>query len=148
MSIYSILRSPLTLWMSMTYWYYSNKDVLSNHHTDTIRARAGTRYTEMLRQEAEVRFTYNIIASAANWILLAGYLVVPGTFTSLQHSDQVESALSHNEAGRKMLHTIHNPPLLGIACLFLVGGIAALVWLLRFNKLRSIYPWLINKIFM
>jgi hypothetical protein len=102
----------------------------------------------MLREEEEMDLVFNITVSAANWALLAGYLVVPGTFTSLQSSGQVEHALQANKAGRTMLHTIQHPPLLSIACCLLVGGIAAFVWLLHFPKLRGNYVWLINKLFM
>ncbi|KAJ6126483.1 hypothetical protein N7523_002095 [Penicillium sp. IBT 18751x] len=102
----------------------------------------------MLREEEEMDLIFNITVSAANWALLAGYLVVPGTFTSLQSSGQVEHALQANKAGRTVLRTIQNPPLLSIACCLLVGGIAAFVWLLHFPKLRGNYIWLINKLFM
>ncbi|CAG8091696.1 unnamed protein product, partial [Penicillium salamii] len=63
----------------------------------------------------------------------AGYLVIPGTFTSLQTSNQVEKLLQVNKAGRTVLHTIQNPPLLAIACFLLVSGE---------------YLWLINKLFV
>jgi hypothetical protein len=46
-----------------------------------------TRYVRMIVESDEIPWKYNVLASAANWILLAGYLVVPGTFTSLQKSD-------------------------------------------------------------
>ena len=106
-----------------------------------------TTYVRMLREEEQMDMIFNITVSAANWALLAGYLVVPGTFTSLQSSNQVEKVLEANKAGRTVLHTIQNPPLLAIACLLLVSGIAAFVWLLRFPKLRGNYLWLINKMF-
>ncbi|KAJ5642528.1 hypothetical protein N7490_006528 [Penicillium lividum] len=107
-----------------------------------------TSYVRMLKEEAQMDVEYNITASAANWILLAGYLVVPGTFTSLQNSTKVKSALETNSAGRAVLQTIQNPPLIVIACLFLAGGIGALAWLLHFPRLRSNYLWLVNKIFL
>jgi hypothetical protein len=106
-----------------------------------------TTYVRMLREEAEMDISFNITVSVANWALLAGYLVIPGTFTSLQTSNQVERVLQANEAGRTVLHTIQNPPLLGIACLLLVGGIGALMWLLHFPKIRGNYIWLINRLF-
>ncbi|KAJ5653039.1 hypothetical protein N7490_000042 [Penicillium lividum] len=95
----------------------------------------------MLREEEEIDFIFNVTA------LLAGYLVVPGTFTSLQSSDQVEYVLQANKAGRTVLHTIQNPPLLSISCCLLLGGLAAFAWLLHFAKLRSNYIWLINRLF-
>ncbi|KAL4982527.1 hypothetical protein BDW68DRAFT_170658 [Aspergillus falconensis] len=42
---------------------------------------------------------YNVISSIANWVLLAGYLVIPGTFTSLQKSDMLNDDLSTSETG-------------------------------------------------
>ncbi|KAJ5742679.1 uncharacterized protein N7511_011250 [Penicillium nucicola] len=102
----------------------------------------------MLREEAQMDLLFNITASAANWALLAGYLVVPGTFTSLQTSSQVEKTLQSNKAGRTALHMIQNPPLLVIACFLFVGGAAALIWLMYFPKLRGNYVWLNNQVFL
>ncbi|CAG8878809.1 unnamed protein product [Penicillium nalgiovense] len=50
--------------------------ILSQNH-DTI-------YTIMLKEEAQMDWRYNVTVSIANWALLAGYLVIPGTFTSLK----------------------------------------------------------------
>lgn len=107
-----------------------------------------TTYVRMLKEEAEMDISFNITVGVANWALLAGYLVIPGTFTSLQTSNQVEKLLQVNKAGRTVLHTIQNPPLLAIACFLLVSGIGALIWLMRFPKLRGNYLWLINKLFV
>lgn len=106
-----------------------------------------TAYANMLRDEAQMETRYNIAVSAANWVLLAGYLVIPGTFTSLQKSSQVEEALRSNKAGQAVLSTIQNPPLLVIAFLFFVGAITGILLLLRVRKLRRTYTWLINKLF-
>ncbi|KAF3002270.1 hypothetical protein E8E15_000750 [Penicillium rubens] len=106
-----------------------------------------TSYVRIFREEAEMDITFNVTVGVANWALLAGYLVIPGTFTSLQTSDKVERVLQANKAGRTVLHTIQNPPLLGIACLLLFGGIGALMWLLHFPKIRGNYIWLINRLF-
>lgn len=105
-----------------------------------------TRYTRMLKEEAQMDWRYNFYANAANWILLAGYLVVPGTFTSLNNSDKVEKTLQSNETGRVMLKKLQNPPLLVIACLFLVAGATTLGYL--FIMFRKTYSWLINRIFL
>lgn len=113
---------------------------------DCGRVNQGTLYTQMLREEAEMDWKYNLSAGTGNWVLLAGYLVVPGTFTSLKNSDQVEQKLQQNDAGRVLLKTIQNPPLLVIACIFLVFGVVLLGWLSV--KFRDSYSWLINRIFM
>ncbi|KAJ5946399.1 hypothetical protein N7454_003238 [Penicillium verhagenii] len=105
-----------------------------------------TPYVRMMLEADKVPWEYNIIASAAHWILLAGYLVIPGTFTSLQTSDDVKSSLTGNEAGAFILGTIKNPPLLAMATLFFFTGIAIMGWL--YWEYQSNYMWLINRIFM
>ncbi|OQD76227.1 hypothetical protein PENANT_c121G09448, partial [Penicillium antarcticum] len=105
-----------------------------------------TSYTRMLKEEAEMNWIYNLLASGGNWVLLAGYLVIPGTFTSLKGSSSVEETLEKNSAGRAILSTIQNPPLLVFACIFLVAGATLLAWL--FTRYKANYSWLINKLFM
>lgn len=51
-----------------------------------------TPYARMHREDEDVDFIFKITLSAANWALLAGYLVVPGTFAFLQSSDTGWSA--------------------------------------------------------
>lgn len=91
-------------------------------------------------------WVYNVTASVANWVLLAGYLVVPGTFTSLQRSKKLEQALMDNGANKAVLNKIQNPPLLAIACLFFTTGAALLTWLCW--KWRHNYIWLVSRVFM
>lgn len=105
-----------------------------------------TDYVRMLKEGDQINWKYGVFANLANWVLLAGYLVIPGTFTSLKKSTQVEETLQKNNTGRAVLHTIQNPPLLFFACFFFLGGAIALFLLSR--KLKSNYPWLINKVFM
>ncbi|KAJ6129743.1 hypothetical protein N7512_002523 [Penicillium capsulatum] len=62
-----------------------------------------------------VRMKYNTLISAAYWTLLAGYLVVPGIFTSLRESSIIGTKLHYAKAGRIILNIIQNPPLLGTA---------------------------------
>ncbi|KAJ5741591.1 hypothetical protein N7533_011000 [Penicillium manginii] len=105
-----------------------------------------TRYARMIVEADEVPWQYNILASAAHWILLAGYLVVPGTFTSLQKSDAVSKDFMASEAGEMVLDKIQNPPLLAIACFLFVTGLIIMAWL--YWEHRGNYIWLINRIFM
>ncbi|KAJ5159060.1 uncharacterized protein N7500_008711 [Penicillium coprophilum] len=86
-----------------------------------------------------------VLASIAHWILLAGYLVRPGTFTSLQKSDTIHNGLADNEAGEWILNTIQNPPLLATACVLFVSGLAIMSWL--FWEYQGNYIWLTNRIF-
>ncbi|KAJ5593511.1 hypothetical protein N7537_010415 [Penicillium hordei] len=122
--------------------------IQQRNNTDTIEdqrmSQAGfhatsgneTSYTRMLKEEAQMNWIYNLLASGANWVLLAGYLVIPGTFTSLKKSNSVEKTLEKNNAGRVLLNTIQNPPLLVFSCLFLITGATVLGWL--FNRPASL----------
>lgn len=105
-----------------------------------------SRYIRMIIEADEISWQHNVFASAAHWTLLAGYLVIPGTFTSLQKSDAIQSGLIENKAGELILSTIQNPPLLVIACVFFFAGLLSMGWL--FYKNRTNYIWLISRIFM
>lgn len=119
----------------------------SNHgNNDLILESLETRYVRMIVEADEIPFQYNALASAAHWILLAGYLVMPGTFTSLQTSNALKNDLVQSEAGELVLNTIQNPPLLATACFFFVAGLAIMGWLCR--EFRGNYIWLVNRIFL
>lgn len=105
-----------------------------------------TPYVRMVFEADQVPWQHNVLASAAHWILLAGYLVVPGTFTSLQKSGAVQDELMESEAGELILDTIQNPPLLATACFFFVAGLMIMAWL--YHDYCENYIWLINRIFM
>ncbi|OQD97744.1 hypothetical protein PENSOL_c011G00951 [Penicillium solitum] len=103
-------------------------------------------YVRMILEEDGIAWQDNFLASTAHWILLAGYLVIPGTFTSLQKSDTIHNGLAENETGEWILNTIQNPPLLAIACVLFISGLAIMGWL--FWEYRGNYIWLINRIFI
>jgi hypothetical protein len=100
----------------------------------------------MLLELDYIPWFYNTAASAAHWALLAGYLVIPGTFTSLQKSDFLTEGLEANRAGKAVLSTIQNPPLLAIACFLMVLGSGIISWLTW--ERRENYIWLLNRLFM
>ncbi|KAL2801547.1 hypothetical protein BJX63DRAFT_417150 [Aspergillus granulosus] len=104
-----------------------------------------SRYIRMLLQVDHMPWIYNAMASVANWVLLSGYLVIPGTFTTLQKSQKVEQALVDNSAGKAILGSIQNPPLLAIACVLFAVGAMLLAWL--FWEWRENYIWIANRIF-
>ncbi|KAE8334762.1 hypothetical protein BDV26DRAFT_287303 [Aspergillus bertholletiae] len=113
------------------------------HRSDTTYT-IETRYIQMLLED--IPWFYSILADAAHWALLAGYLVVPGTFTSMQKSLTLNEDLKKTEAGQTILNTIQNPPLLAIACFLMVLGALLMFWLSW--ERRNNYIWLINKLFM
>ncbi|KAL4740388.1 hypothetical protein BDV11DRAFT_204309 [Aspergillus similis] len=105
-----------------------------------------TEYVCMLLQLQNIHWAYNFAASLANWVLLAGYLVVPGTFTSLQKSESIANSLPQNNAEKAILETIQNPPLVAIAWSFL--GIGVGIMSVLFYRWRQNYLWLINRLFI
>ncbi|KAJ5084787.1 hypothetical protein NUU61_009366 [Penicillium alfredii] len=105
-----------------------------------------TRYVRMVVESDQIPWKHNVLASAAHWVLLAGYLVIPGTFTSLQKSDSLNGTLGSSEAGEVILKTIQNPPLLAMACVLFLLGSMAMGWL--FWKYRDNYIWLLNRLFL
>ncbi|CAG8236868.1 unnamed protein product [Penicillium olsonii] len=105
-----------------------------------------TPYVRMIVEADKIPWEYNVLASSANWVLLAGYLVVPGTFTSLRNSDAVSDTLSQNSAGSAILNTIQNPPLLAISCVLFVIGTVIMGWLFRKHQFN--YIWLTSRLFI
>jgi hypothetical protein len=105
-----------------------------------------TEYVRMLFELQDIHWLYNFMASLAAWMLLAGYLVIPGTFTSLQRSDSLTNRMAQNDAEKTILKTIQNPPLVAIAWSLL--GIGAAVMSFLFYRWRRNYLWLINRLFM
>lgn len=85
---------------------------------------------------------HNMMASFFTWILLAGFVLFPGTFTSLRNAQADISS----EVGKEVLNAVAHVPLFVIA--FICCGIGAtgmcyLWWRWMYN-----YVWLVNRIFL
>jgi hypothetical protein len=52
---------------------------------------APTPYMEMCTQANKVPIADNILAALFSWLTLAGFVMLPGTFTSLKHSTTLSS---------------------------------------------------------
>lgn len=83
---------------------------------------------------------HNILASFFTWILLAGFLVFPGTFTSLQSVDP------NSKAASVILDSVNSIPLLVIAGVCTGLGAGGMVWL--WWRWRGNFVWLLNRIFL
>jgi hypothetical protein len=68
-----------------------------------------TRYLDMFIELDSIPRLHYILASLFTWLLLAGYVVFPGTFISLRNSNALNGVGS---AGKAVLKTFQNPPLL------------------------------------
>jgi predicted histidine transporter YuiF (NhaC family) len=101
----------------------------------------------MLLAVDQIPRLHNIFASFFTWILLAGYIVFPATFTSIQKAEGVSSN-NHTENAIKdaILKTVKNVPLLWVAGACCILGGLGMLWL--WFRWRDNYVWLINRIFL
>ncbi|KAK6599460.1 hypothetical protein H4I96_04207 [Botrytis cinerea] len=106
-----------------------------------------TRYMNMLLSLDTIPRMHNIYISFFSWILLAGFIIFPGTFTSLQSlpSSSLPSDLP-DATTRHILHAVKNIPLLWIASFSCGIGASGMLWLWYTH--RRNYVWLLNKIFL
>lgn len=105
-----------------------------------------TRYMDMLLSLDTVPRSHNILASLSTWILLAGFLIIPGTFTSVEKSQMIQQEAKQNAVAGKFLDEVKHASLLYIAFACCLIGSSGVMWL--WWRWRSNYVWLINKIFM
>lgn len=79
-----------------------------------------------------VGWWWNVPTSLLGWITLAGFLVFPSTFTSLQESDSI----GESKGGRALQDAIKRIPLFGVAiglCAIGIGGSFAM-WYCHYGK--------------
>ena len=74
------------------------------HATST---QMDTQYVNMLLALDSIPRLHNMLAGFFTWILLAGFVLFPGTFTSLQN----ENVVSTGEVGKKVLGAVAHVPL-------------------------------------
>jgi len=81
-----------------------------------------------------------ILSFIFTWLLLAGFVVLPGTFNTL------EGIQSGSTQVEKVLHTIQHLPLLviGYACCGVGGAGMCILWI----RWHHNYVWLLNSIFI
>jgi hypothetical protein len=106
-----------------------------------------TQYMAMLLSQDSIPRLDNILAASFQWILLAGFLVLPATFKSIQSSERIQSSSQNgNVASAAALAAVSNAPLLYVGSFCLGFGLLGKAWL-AFRH-RGNYVWLVNKIFM
>lgn len=108
-----------------------------------------TRYMQMLLHLDRIPRVYNFLAGVFTWILLASFLIIPGTFTSFKNSDafkNIEGEDSRNAFARMILDSAANVGLLWLSGAFcMIGGTGCLFLWFRWRKN---YVWLVNKVFL
>ena len=101
-----------------------------------------TPYMVMTLQANEAPAQDNILAGLFSWLTLAGYVVFPGSFTSLKTSN----SLDDSKGGRivkKVAQYVSLLPIAGLCCLI---GISGTIWMWR--RWRKNYVWLVGRLFL
>lgn len=81
-----------------------NKEQLETNNTESsnssqcLRTERPSLYGAMVLEAHEVPVFNCMIAAVSNWLFLAGFVILPGTFTSLSHA----ALLSKSQAGREV----------------------------------------------
>ena len=99
-----------------------------------------TRYMDMLLAMDTIPRFHNILASFFTWVLLAGFVIFPGTFTSLSKLDP------DDPSAHRILEGVKNIPLLAVAGSCCGVGALGMCWL--WWRWRDNYVWLLNRIFL
>jgi hypothetical protein len=101
-----------------------------------------TPYMKMSVKANRARTRYNFWAIFFGWLTLAGYVVLPNTFTSLKASESFNDSAS----GKFVLKTVQNMqllPLAGLLCFIGTVGTCSLWWIWQAN-----YIWLLDRLFL
>jgi hypothetical protein len=85
----------------------------------------------------------NMLASLFTWLLLTGFIFLPGTFASVRNSRALDNMA---KAGKTVIRTVQNAPLLGVAGVFCGLAALGLCWLWWKNK--TDYIWLVDRVYL
>ncbi|KAF8880561.1 hypothetical protein BD779DRAFT_1473841 [Infundibulicybe gibba] len=100
----------------------------------------------MLLHQDKIPRTHNILAGFFTWILLAGFVLFPGTFSSLKNDSVPKLAGVAGEVEKNILGVIQNLPLFVVA--FVCCGIGAVGMIYLWWRWSNNYVWLVNRIFI
>jgi len=99
-------------------------------------------YINMLLHLDKIPRLHNALASLFTWLLLAGYVILPGAFTSIRNSRVLSEEAG--AAGKAVVKAAQTWPVLTVASICCVGGASGMCWL--WYRWKSNYIWLSRKI--
>lgn len=86
-----------------------------------------SRYEEMILEiDNSINPYYFIFAGFCSWLLLAGFLVSPSTYASVQHTNALDKS---GAVGKSIINAVRNVPLIYIASFACLGATVGLIWL-------------------
>jgi hypothetical protein len=101
-----------------------------------------TRYVKMCADANQIGKTYEICAQLSAWITLAGFVVLPSTFTSLENASDLDKIVG----GKIVQKAVQNVDMLGLASVLCCFGIVGNCFL--WYRWRDNYIWLNTRIFL
>ncbi|KDR70238.1 hypothetical protein GALMADRAFT_76439 [Galerina marginata CBS 339.88] len=104
-----------------------------------------TQYVNMLLALDDIPALYNLLAGFFTWILLAGFILFPGTFTSLQNVSAGTPGLPA-QVEQQLINAVTHLPLFIVAWVCTGIGVFGMIWL--WWRWRKNYIWALNKIFL
>lgn len=81
-----------------------------------------TDYMNMLLKLDKIPTLHNILAGAFTWLLLASFVIISSTFTSIVNSQTLQTGAG--KAEKAVVKTVQNLPLLGVARACCLIGVA------------------------
>ncbi|KAF9044381.1 hypothetical protein BJ165DRAFT_1347319 [Panaeolus papilionaceus] len=103
-------------------------------------------YVHMVLALDDISVFYNIMAAFFTWILLAGFVLFPGTFANLQSAAAQHNLPTNSPIVLAAVNSITTLPLFVVASACAGMGIIGMLWLTwRWHKN---YIWVLNKIFI
>ncbi|KZT39864.1 hypothetical protein SISSUDRAFT_1060785 [Sistotremastrum suecicum HHB10207 ss-3] len=104
-----------------------------------------SRYMQMLIAHDSVNRWNNFLAAFFTWLVLAGFILFPGTFTNIQELESVGN-VQVQKASAALLNFVNRIPLLAVAGTCCAIGALGMLWL--WYKFRANYVWLIDRLFV
>ncbi|KAH6704311.1 hypothetical protein BKA61DRAFT_437488, partial [Leptodontidium sp. MPI-SDFR-AT-0119] len=99
-------------------------------------------YINMLLHLDEIPRLHYALASLFTWLLLAGYVILPGAFTSIRNSRILSEEAG--AAGKAVVKAAQTWPVLTVASICCVGGASGMCYL--WYRWKNNYIWLSRKI--
>lgn len=94
----------------------------------------------LIENDQSVDLYYVILSKVFSWTLLAGYIVLPSTFTTVNRSETFKTMLNNEP----VLEAFQNPPLLVLASVLFFMSLAGLTYIWWVWKRN--YIWSLNNI--
>ena len=104
-------------------------------------SKMSVRYSKMCVEANDIPKSSNWFTDLSSWLTLAGFVFLPGTFTSVSESQKV----AETEVGRDVQKAVVNIPLLPLAGICCLLGSSGTIWM--WWKWRDNYIWLTKRIF-